>query len=342
MSTSRLITAVILFVACRTTAFAPSCHRSWPNTITFLSSTPQRKKKKNKYEQFSKVKRDTDPLQELMVESERKMAALQFEQQPQTTTIMTTTAAAPPPPPPKQFPDTAIIDPYDPRTFGYITLGTIQGAHGVQGWIKVRTSEATDSIVLQQRSFTQTGWIHIRLPNKRAPRPMLLLQGRQTTEQQYLVQLQDMTDREQAQTLRGATVFVRNEQLLPETTDDEKEEKEKEYDVSELVGMEVFLAENQDAYVGKVSGIVFCEDISSIPLGHDFLELLLPGTDSGMASYKDELVLIPFVPQLVPTVDVQRRHIHIDPPAGLLDLTYVRSDKVRVKGFLPASRTTMD
>jgi 16S rRNA processing protein RimM len=320
---------LLWWVVGRTTAFlAPYRHRS---SKTSLASTPPRKKKKNnKYEQFSKVKQDTDPLQELLAESERKLAALQLEQQQQRTVLPITAA------PPKQFPDTATIDPYDPRTFGYVTLGTIQGAHGVQGWIKVKIADAVDAALIEH-SFTQPGWVHVRLPNKRAPRPIWLQQGRATTEQQYLLQLHDIVDREQAQTLRGATLYVRHEQIVSET-----DEEEEEYDVSELVGMAVFLAENSDAYVGKVSGIVFCEDISSIPLGHDFLELELPRTDSGMASYKDELVLIPFVPPLVPIVDVQQRRIHIDPPTGLLDLTYVRSDKVRVKGFLPASRTAMD
>ena len=54
-----------------------------------------------------------------------------------------------------------------------------------------------------------------------------------------------------------------------------------------------------------------------------------------MASLKDELVLIPFVPQIVPRVSIRDRAIFIDPPSGLLDLTYVREEKVRIKGFLP-------
>ena len=300
-----------------------------------LQLQPKRKKKKNnKYESFSKINPDTDPLQELLAESERKNALLQ--QTPPSPHTVAARALAPPPP--RQFPDTATIDPYDPSTFGYLTLGTIQGAHGVQGWIKVRTLETLEASTLK-RSLTKTGLLHLRLPNKRAPRPIVLLQGRETTEYQYLLQLEDVTDRDQAVSLRGATLYVRQEQLASTATTTTTT-PEDEYHVAELVGMEVFLYENTDAYVGKVSGIVFCEDISSIPLGHDFIELLLPGTESGLASYKDELVLIPFVPQLVPAVDLQQRKIQIDPPAGLLDLTYVRSDKVRVKGFLPSSRSS--
>lgn len=313
---------------CRTLFVTPTA------TAAASSDDPlkqRKKKKKNKYAEFSKVKQDTDPLEELIAESERKNEALRtLQQQPSPQTIAARALA---PPPPRQFPDTANIDPYDPSTFGYLALGTIQGAHGVQGWVKVRAVETTLEVSTLERSFTKTGLLHLRLPNKRAPRPIVLLQGRETTENHFLLQLEDVTDRDQAFSLRGATLYVRQEQLPTETA----EGPEDEYDVAELVGMEVFLDEDMDAYVGKVSGIVFCEDISSIPLGHDFLELLLPGTDSGFASYKDELVLIPFVPQLVPIVDLKQRKIQIDPPLGLLDLTYVRSDKVRVKGFLPSS-----
>ena len=93
-------------------------------------------------------------------------------------------------------------------------------------------------------------------------------------------------------------------------------------------------------FVGKVGGVVFGEDLSGVEgFGQDMLELILPrgeGAD-GMASFRDELVLIPFVPEIVPIVDVKGSAIYIDPPAGLLDLTYVREEKVRIKGFLPPS-----
>lgn len=331
-----ITTVVLLIVVCWSAAAftftcAPRRHSLCPlfvtTSLSFSSSDPpKRKKKKNKYQEFSKVNQDTDPLEELIAESEKKNEALRT-QPPSPQQVASLALEAPPP---RQFPDTATIDPYDPSTFGYLTLGTIQGAHGVQGWVKVRAAEQLEASTLEY-SFTKTGLLHLRLPNKRAPRPVVLLQGRETTEQHFLLQLQDVTDRDQAFSLRGASLYVRQEQLPTETA------PEDEYDVAELVGMEVFLYEDMDAFVGKVSGIVFCEDISSIPLGHDFIELLLPRTESGLASYKDELVLIPFVPQLVPVVDLEQRKIQIDPPLGLLDLTYVRSDKVRVKGFLPSS-----
>jgi hypothetical protein len=54
-----------------------------------------------------------------------------------------------------------------------------------------------------------------------------------------------------------------------------------------------------------------------------------------LPSYRDTLVLIPLVPQIVPVVQVSEKKVFIDPPAGLLDLTYFREERVRIKGFLP-------
>jgi ribosomal 30S subunit maturation factor RimM len=98
------------------------------------------------------------------------------------------------------------------------------------------------------------------------------------------------------------------------------------------------ILDDSHKYVGIVGGVVFSDDISSIPgLGHDYLEIIIPRGIGGGASFRDEMVLIPMVPQLVPEVDVPSRRVYIDPPAGLLDLTYVRDEKTRIKGLLPPS-----
>jgi ribosomal 30S subunit maturation factor RimM len=133
--------------------------------------------------------------------------------------------------------------------------------------------------------------------------------------------------------LRGAQLYIRDEQKHGNLGTDD-------YSVSDLVGSEVFLrcdsSFDDKKYVGIVSGVVFAEDMCSVPgLGHDYLEILLPRGIGGTKSLLDELVLIPFVPQLVPEVNVVSHKIYIDPPAGLLDLTYVREEKTRLKGFLP-------
>ena len=89
-------------------------------------------------------------------------------------------------------------------------------------------------------------------------------------------------------------------------------------------------------FVGIVKGVVLAEEMCSTPgLGQDLLEITLPRGKNCNPSYKDELVLIPLVPAIVPTVDIKEKVIYIDPPMGLLDLTYVKEEFVRIKGFLP-------
>ena len=89
-------------------------------------------------------------------------------------------------------------------------------------------------------------------------------------------------------------------------------------------------------FVGTVGGILLADDMCSIPgLGQDFLKVTLPRGRHGTPSFQDELVLIPMVPAIVPTVDLELGIIYIDPPRGLLDLAYVKQETVRIKGFLP-------
>lgn len=183
-------------------------------------------------------------------------------------------------------------------------------------------------------SLCTAGIRHLKPAKKRAPRQIVLLQGKRRLGDEYLLQLDEIDNRDAAQKLRGALLYVREEQKKDSAVQHE------EYMVSDLVGLDVFLATNKDdkQFVGNVGGVVFAEDLCSTPgIGHDYLEVILPRGVGGMASLRDELVLIPLVPQIVPRVDVKQREIFIDPPAGLLDLTYVREEKTRIKGFLPSS-----
>lgn len=295
-------------------------------------SPKKRRRKKNKYANFSKVKQEIDPVEELLAESQRKQADLEQERQekrrkrkPQVKVEPLTKI---------QFPDNKNIDPYDPTTFGYIEIGHVTGAHGVHGWLKVTCT--TDFPV--ERLCT-AGIRHLKPYNKRAPRQVTLVQGKHRLEDEYLIQLLDVEDRDAAAKLRGATLYVREEQKYAQASSDvpstESPNQPQEYLVSDLVNMEVIDQQTKNL-VGKVAGVVLGEDMCSIPgLGQDLLEVTLQR--GPMASWRDELVLIPFVPQIVPMVDTTARQIFIDPPLGLLDLTYFREERVRLKGFLPPS-----
>ena len=238
------------------------------------------------------------------------------------------------------------IDPYDPTTFGYTELGTIVGAHGVKGEIKLLA--VTD---FASERLCQPGTRHLKMPNRRSPRPIQLLHGRQnfrqrrrqdgTIDQEYLIRLEGVYDRDSANKMRGFVLYAREEERPQELENDE-------YLVTDLVGLQVFMVDGYNdengvdqscQFVGKVNGVVLASEMSAIPgVGQDLLEILLPPRPGETTSSRDELVLIPFVPQLVPLVDKAKSAIYISPPFGLLNLTYVREEKYRIKGFLPPGR----
>ena len=237
------------------------------------------------------------------------------------------------------FPDTKAIDPYDPTTYGYTELATIVGAHGVKGVIKVT------AVTEFPERLCRPGVRHIKAPNRRSPRKINLIEGKYCLDDEYLIKLEGIGDRDAANKLRGSVLYAREEER-PETLEQD------EYLVTELVGLEVFLEEGYDEevngsendslggkFVGSVCGVVLAEEMCAVPgLGQDMLEIVLPRGPGRTASWKDEMVLIPLVPEIVPRVDIKSGAIHITPPLGLLDLTYVREEKVRIKGFLPPAK----
>lgn len=268
---------------------------------------------------------------------------------------------------PLNFPDNKYIDPYDPTTFGYTPLGSITAAHGVHGWVRVQsvsmTSNSSSSStaapsMISRTSLTQSGaQLHLKPPKKRAPRSIHLVSGKYCANNEFLCLLEGIETREDALKLRGAALFVRQEEEEKIKRQQESFEGEESYFVSELVGLKVYqydqskpndeTARNRHAettLIGTVSGVVFSEDISDLPLGYDMLEIAINRESSLIGSDRggkiEDRVLIPLVPQLVPSIDIGAAAVYIDPPTGLLDLRYVREEKVRVKGFLPPASSS--
>ena len=67
-----------------------------------------------------------------------------------------------------------------------------------------------------------------------------------------------------------------------------------------------------------------------------YLRLQIRKLDSfGGFSESSELCLIPLVPQIVISVDIDAKRIILDPPKGLLELTYFEKVKYVIRGFLP-------
>ena len=220
-----------------------------------------------------------------------------------------------------------------------IFIGTIIGPHGVHGALKV--SSITD---FPQQRLCESGVRHLKPPNRRSPRQVTLTEGRffqnppagSDSNPIYLIQLQGVEGRDDAAKLKGCVLYC----LQEETVDDYLEHDE--YIVSDLIGLNVFLSEDsedaigkgfEDLFVGFIGGVVLGADICTIPgLGQDMLEIALPSEEGGQSEDK---VLVPFVPQIVKSVDLKKKMVVIDPPPGLLELSYRREVKVKIKGLLP-------
>jgi len=110
-----------------------------------------------------------------------------------------------------------------------------------------------------------------------------------------LLRLEEVTDRTGAEELRGEMLTVSAEELPPPDDPDE-------FHDHQLIGLRAELADG--APVGTV------RDVVHGPAG----ELLVLGRDGGPDA------LVPFVRDIVPTVDLAAGRVVLTPPEGLLDV----------------------
>ena len=155
---------------------------------TQMQLNAERRKKRNKYEKFSKVEEtELDPWEKLLLDSKTKQEEIQNEiaskdrrkatpKQRDSTEIRERNKF--------EWPDVKEIDPYDPTTYGYVELGTIIGAHGVKGELKLVA--ITD---FSEMRLCSAGKRHLKLPNRRSPREIQLISGRRQSADNYLVSL---------------------------------------------------------------------------------------------------------------------------------------------------------
>ncbi len=212
----------------------------------------------------------------------------------------------------------------------WIEIGTIVAPHALDGEVRVYpNTDFPERFLEPGRRWLQQG--------DREPEPVELLGGRYIPGKGlYVVELAGIEYRDQAEALRDAKL------LVPDS--DRPLLKEDEYHVRDLLKLEVF---NQ--LTGEAIGVV----VDIIPAGNDLLEVQWhkqpePAISSGSATRttqkisqsdksnapipnrkskikkkrqkpgKPVTVLIPFVKEIVPVVDLDNRRMEIAPPPGLL------------------------
>ena len=334
----------------------------------------QRKRHLNKYGQYSK--HQVDPLEEAIERTEAASIRdnLDFSTPVRGTTIPTqlgspsiqrnSSFAT------QNFPSFDKIVPSDPSTFGFVHIGNILGPHGVKGDMKVELNSdfIDEKLVVGKLVF-------VKRPNRRSPRPVRLGAIRKLIKNLYLLKFDCIRSRLGAGAFKGYSIFVKDQDRsqLPfgeyYIRDLVGAECFLYSDYSDVQRRDTLVKP-----VAEVAGVVLPDDLCSnaelAHLMHAQLELRKLGDDTNL----NEMCLVPLVPSIVPVVELpgqwqsgahsglenaegtaetshgaavsstrainkgtQRCRIFIDPPAGLLDLTYRPIQrKVIIRGYLPS------
>jgi 16S rRNA processing protein RimM len=210
-----------------------------------------------------------------------------------------------------------------PSSDAWIEIGTIVSPQGLQGLVRVHaTSDFPER-------FLEPGTRWLKRLGKGEPEAVELLGGREIPGKKlYVVELAGVETRDGAEELRGAVL------LVPDS--DRPELDEDEYHVRDIIGLAVF-----DQQTGDRLGTV----IDVLTAGNDLLQVQLdpavaaarlqeelqpPNSESSTSKNRrqkkpkststSDVVLIPFVRDIVPEVNLEDQRLEVVLPPGLLDL----------------------
>ena len=171
----------------------------------------------------------------------------------------------------------------------WLSVGKIVGVQGLQGELRVNPASEFPE------RFTVPGPRWLRSRKGVEPTEIQLKKGRQLPGKSlFVVRLEGIDSRSAAETLVGQELLV--------SADDRPELDEGEFHLLDLLGLEARLAANGPA-VGTVSDL--------ISGGNDLLEI---------TTAEGRKLLIPFVEEIVPEVQLEDGWLLLTPPPGLLEL----------------------
>ncbi|GAB3275818.1 ribosome maturation factor RimM [Parasphingorhabdus pacifica] len=169
-----------------------------------------------------------------------------------------------------------------------LAVGRVVKPHGVQGELVVEVRTDTP-----ENRFADGAVLGVR---KRGAdtRDSLTVTAARPHAGRLLVRAEGVDSREAAEALRGAVLTVRGDEL-------EQPDDPDEFHDHQLEGLRVVRVGGEQ--VGAV------REVLHTPAG----EVLTVDTDDGRE------VLVPFVTQMVPEVDLVNGRLTVDPPEGLID-----------------------
>ncbi|XP_050367495.1 uncharacterized protein LOC126785875 [Argentina anserina] len=202
---------------------------------------------------------------------------------------------------------------------GFVSVGYVANVHGLQGEIRVKPT--TDFPELR---FAEPGrrWLRQQTLGQERVQEVELVEGRGHPGQKiWILKLRGIDNVDQARQLIGSTLLVREE--------DRPQLEDGEIYTRDLVGMRVILKETGKP-VGDVVNVFNsgASDLLQVMLDPslDILDSTGKPKPAG-TTLSGHLVLIPFVEEIVPDVDMNRKEMQITPPKGLLELNLLYDER---------------
>jgi 16S rRNA processing protein RimM len=168
-----------------------------------------------------------------------------------------------------------------------LAVGRILRPHGVRGEVVVEVRTDDPDVRLAAGVVLAT--------EPAAAGPLTVTRARWHSGR-LLLSFQSVADRDRADDLRGVMLVVDSEDLEDVADPDEFRDHQ-------LIGLAVIGPDGE--HVGEVADVLH--------YGQDLLVVAGSGARAGAE------IMVPFVAELVPVVDLQAGRLVIDPPAGLLD-----------------------
>lgn len=191
--------------------------------------------------------------------------------------------------------------------FQWMEIGKIVAPQGLNGSVRVYPN--TDF----PERFLQPGQRWLQYNQLDEPQPIQLVKGKYLPNKKlFVVQFANVNNRDEAEKLRGCILLV--------PKNDRPQLKPGEYHIQDLIGLPVF---NQITgfFVGNVIDVVIIADNYLLQVktteGTEGAEREGAERREGKVN---KIVLIPFVEEIVPIVDLEMGRIEIFPPPGLLEL----------------------
>jgi 16S rRNA processing protein RimM len=173
----------------------------------------------------------------------------------------------------------------------WLVVGLITSCHGINGQVKVK------SLSDFEERFIKPGirWLQ---KESETPSKIKLTSGfKQPGKETFIIKFQGISNRNHAEQLKKYKILVKSNEL-PELN-------KAEFHLLELINLQVKTLENEELkIIGKVIG-----------LENEKNNLLIIELFKGQKK-----VLVPFVKEIVPLIDIENNFLIINPPKGLLEL----------------------